>query len=118
MLGLTTLTNPIGRSAALGITYRVSGLCDRASLSSSSGKIVQILRDAVWASSRDNSTTYRDGAQQLILLCSPFHGTTATLARQTLTAKTAQSFASVSPTLSQFLRQMVLSTMVPASVLV
>ena len=62
MLGVTTVITFFGRSAALGINCRGSGLCDRASLSSSSGKIVQILRDAVWASSKDNSTTYGAGA--------------------------------------------------------
>lgn len=62
MLGVTTLTTLLGRSSALGINCRGSALCDRATMSSSSGKIVQILRDAVWAASESNSTTYGDGA--------------------------------------------------------
>ena len=62
MLGSFALASLFGSSFALGINCRGSGLCDRAGLSSSSGKIVQILRDAVWASSKDNSTTYAAGA--------------------------------------------------------
>ena len=67
MLGVTTLTALFNSSVALGINCRGSGLCDRATMSSSSGKIVQILRDAVWASSKDNSTTYGDGAHSSCL---------------------------------------------------
>ena len=62
MLAITTVAPFIGRSIALGINCRGSALCARATMSSSSGKIVQILRDAVWASQKDNSTTYADGA--------------------------------------------------------
>ena len=62
LLGVTTLATLLDRSAALGINCRGSALCPRATMSSSSGKIVQILRDAVWASQKDNSTTYAEGA--------------------------------------------------------
>lgn len=66
-LGLSTLSTlstiliSTPGASALGINCRGSGLCDRASLSSGSGKIIQILRDAVWAANIDNSTTYNDG---------------------------------------------------------
>ena len=62
MLGITSLSTLLGSSYALGINCRGSALCDRATMSSSSGKIVQILRDAVWAASESNSTTYGDGS--------------------------------------------------------
>ncbi|KAF6222458.1 hypothetical protein HO133_001544 [Letharia lupina] len=62
MQGITCLSTLLGSSYALGINCRGSGLCDRATMSSSSGKIVQILRDAVWAASESNSTTYGDGS--------------------------------------------------------
>lgn len=51
---------------------------------------------------------------QLVLLYIPFHGTTVTLARQRLKVKIAEAFASVRPTRSQYLRQLLSSTMVPA----
>ena len=51
---------------------------------------------------------------QFVLLYIPFHGTTVTLAGQRLKVKIAESFASVGPTRSQYLRQLLSSTMVPA----
>ena len=72
MLGVTTLTTLLGRSSALGINCRGSALCDRATMSSSSGKIVQILRDAVWAASESNTTTYGDGAHSSYPSTAPF----------------------------------------------
>ncbi|MCJ1376776.1 hypothetical protein MMC20_008021 [Loxospora ochrophaea] len=45
--------------SALGINCRGSGLCPRAGWNDpQSESIMQILRDAVWASTKDNSTTY------------------------------------------------------------
>ncbi|CAF9929783.1 MAG: hypothetical protein HETSPECPRED_007447 [Heterodermia speciosa] len=59
-LGFGALFALLTTSTALGINCRGSALCDRAT-SSSKDKIVQILRDAVWASTKDNSTTYQSG---------------------------------------------------------
>lgn len=60
-MSLTALSTLLTSTSALGINCRGSGLCDRASLSSGNGKIVQILRDAVYATTKDPSTTYNDG---------------------------------------------------------
>ena len=59
-LGFGALFTLLTTSTALGINCRGSALCNRAT-SSSDYKIVQILRDAVWASSKDNSTSYQSG---------------------------------------------------------
>ena len=61
LLRASTLTTFLAHTSALGINCRGSALCDRATMSSSSGKIVQILRDAVWASQESNTTTYNSG---------------------------------------------------------
>ena len=60
LLGFGALFALLTTSTALGINCRGSALCDRAT-SSSHDKIVQILRDAVWASNKDNSTSYQPG---------------------------------------------------------
>ena len=60
LLGFGTLFTLLTTTTALGINCRGSALCDRAT-SSSNDKIVQILRDAVWASNKDNSTSYPSG---------------------------------------------------------
>ncbi|KAG8531285.1 uncharacterized protein KY384_003997 [Bacidia gigantensis] len=55
---LTTLLTP---ATSLGVNCRGSALCDRATLSSQSGKIVQIFRDAVYAAQIPDDTHYNDG---------------------------------------------------------
>ncbi|KAK4694062.1 hypothetical protein P7C71_g3450, partial [Lecanoromycetidae sp. Uapishka_2] len=60
-LAFSTLSTLLASTTALGINCRGSALCDRATMSSSAGKIVQILRDAVYASQVDPSTVYNDG---------------------------------------------------------
>ncbi|KAL8746769.1 MAG: hypothetical protein Q9190_001248 [Brigantiaea leucoxantha] len=59
LTGLAAISFFLDTALALGINCRGSGLCPRASLSSSD-KIVQVLRDAVWESQKPNSTTYND----------------------------------------------------------
>lgn len=59
---LATTTTLISHSLALGINCRGSSLCSVASFENkSSQRITQVLRDAVWDSKKDNSTTYSNG---------------------------------------------------------
>jgi len=59
ILAIVTL---IPTSLALGINCRGSGLCGLASFENKSPeRVTQVLRDAVWDSKKDNSTTYANG---------------------------------------------------------
>lgn len=60
-MSLTALSTLLTSTSALGINCRGSGLCDRATSTSKDGKIVQILRDAVYGSTLDPTTTFNDG---------------------------------------------------------
>ena len=52
----------ISRVVGLGINCRGSGLCPRASWNNQAPEsVIQILRDAVWDSSKPNTTTYSSG---------------------------------------------------------
>ena len=60
--GLVTLAASLCTASALGINCRGSGLCPRATWSNKAPEsIIQVLRDAVWASDKDNSTVYNSG---------------------------------------------------------
>src|SRR5947207_1439947 len=59
---LTALTTFLEGSSALGINCKGHVWCARAGWSNpSSMSIIQILRDAVWNSAKDNSTSYNSG---------------------------------------------------------
>ncbi|MCJ1270483.1 hypothetical protein MMC22_010380 [Lobaria immixta] len=59
---LVALTASFRAASALGINCRGSGLCRLATWDNkSSESIIQILRDAVWASDKDPSTVYNSG---------------------------------------------------------
>ena len=60
--GLTGLSALLGLATSLGINCRGSGLCRLASWDNpNSESIAQGLRDALWASTDDNSTTFSNG---------------------------------------------------------
>ncbi|MCJ1266693.1 hypothetical protein MMC22_006578 [Lobaria immixta] len=60
--GLVTVAASLRAASALGINCRGSALCNRAGWANSSPEsIIQILRDAVWASDKDSSTLYNSG---------------------------------------------------------
>ena len=60
--GLTGLSALLGLAASLGINCRGSGLCPLASWDdTSSESIAQGLRDALWGSTDDNSTSFSNG---------------------------------------------------------
>ncbi|MCJ1463960.1 hypothetical protein MMC07_002570 [Pseudocyphellaria aurata] len=60
--GLGALATSFRTVSAVGISCRGSALCELATFDNSNlDTIVQLLRDAVWASSKDNSTVYNSG---------------------------------------------------------
>lgn len=60
--GLTGLSALLGLATSLGINCRGSGLCPLASWDNpNSESIAQGLRDALWASTDENSTTFSNG---------------------------------------------------------
>ena len=67
-LGAPTLAKFLGSSSALGIECCVSALCALTIMSSSHGKLLQILRDVVWAANGPHMKTALTG----LFLCSSF----------------------------------------------
>ena len=62
LASLAAVSVILAPTTALGINCRGSGLCPRASWNDQSSEtVVQVLRDAIWADSDDNSTTYGNG---------------------------------------------------------
>ncbi|MCJ1463341.1 hypothetical protein MMC07_001948 [Pseudocyphellaria aurata] len=60
--GLVALATSFGTVSSLGINCRGSGLCRLATWENNKAEsIIQILRDAVYASSKDKSTVYNSG---------------------------------------------------------